>query len=783
MADKIRVYQAAKKWELSTKDLLKALESLGIKAKFNTSVPMEELEKARKLAEQTVSAAPEPETASKAPAKELEEKQAEQPEAPAAEEKPAAKSRKQKPKQEESAATGKAEKAATADKSAAKRPSAAPKGEAAKPSKHSAKPAAPSKGARGTTSTSTTRSTRRSTTQRRTTQRRPGRRTGSRRKYKKPAAPQPVLETPELVEIPQEITVKEFADLLHKPGSELVLKLMELGNPLPITASMDASLAEELGRAFDVEVIVKTHEDEQRIQISEVQEESKPVDDSKLVPRAPVVTVMGHVDHGKTTLLDYIRNTSVAEGEAGGITQSIGASEVEIDGKRIVFIDTPGHEAFTQMRARGAMVTDLVILVVAADDGVKPQTIEAIDHSKAAKVPLLVAINKIDTPGANPDRVKAELAEHGLTPEDWGGDTVMVEVSAKTGENVDELLEALLLMAEMEELKADPTGPLHGVVIEAGLDSSQGALATVIIKQGTLKVGDIVVAGTAWGRVRSMVSASGAKVKQAGPSSAVQISGLNEVPAAGEKVQVVAKPKEARMLVEERLQKEKQSRASRHVTLEELKQLVDEGDLKNLPMVIKARDQGMLDALKKALDGLPKGEVRLEVLHAGVGNISDNDVHLAAASNAVILGFGVRVDSAAQRLAETEKIQIRTYDIIYHLLDDLRLAMEGMLSPEVNEVALGKAEVRQLFSFSRVGTIAGCYVLEGVLRRNAKVRVKRGDDVVFEGELSSLRHHDEDRTEIREGFECGLTLRGFDDFEPGDIIECYQLEESARKLV
>lgn len=612
---------------------------------------------------------------------------------------------------------------------------------------------------------------------------RPPRPRRSRRSYKVPK--QQIVEiSPELVEVPEEITVQEFAQLIKKPASDLVLMLMEIGNPMPVTATIDSTLAEEIGRQFDITVVVKTDEDTQRNQITEAQRtgDVSQANEEDLVKRSPVVTVMGHVDHGKTTLLDSIRNTKVAEGEAGGITQSIGASEIEVEGERIVFIDTPGHEAFTQMRARGAMVTDIVVLVVAADDGVRPQTIEAIDHAKAAKVPIIVAINKIDAAGANPDRVKSELAEYGLNAEDWGGTVPMVSLSAKTGERVSDLLDIIQITAEMEELKGNPTGPARGVVIEAGIDTSQGALATIIVKQGTLSTGDMLVSGTAYGRVRSMVSASGRKLDKAGPSTAVQVSGLNDVPAAGELVEVVASPKEARALVEARMEVEKQARAARHITLEELRSKVEEGVVKALPLVLKARDKGMLDALENALSNLPRQDIRVEMLHLGVGNIADSDVHLAAASDAIVLGFGVRVDGTATKLAETEGVQIRTYDIIYHLIEDLRLAMEGMLTPEVKEIILGHAEVRALFSFSRVGTIAGCYVVDGVIRRNNKVRVKRKDTIVAEGDVTTLKHIQEDRTEIRAGFECGITMRNFDNFEVGDIIECFELQESARRL-
>ncbi len=514
---------------------------------------------------------------------------------------------------------------------------------------------------------------------------------------------------------------------------------------------------------------------------AQAREERKEVS-AAVIPRPPVVTVMGHVDHGKTTLLDTIRKTNIAAREAGGITQKIGASVVEHEEKKIVFIDTPGHEAFTKMRARGAQVTDIAVLVVAADDGVKPQTIEAIDHAKAAGVPIIVAINKIDKPNADIERTKRQLAELGLVPEEWGGDTIFVEVSAKRGTGVNELLEMIVLLAEYMELKAEVDVPAEGYVLESRLDKGKGPVADVIIKKGILRKGDVVLAKGSYGRVRAMFDDKGRQLKEAGPSMPVEIIGLNSLPEAGDSFRVVKSEKEAKAAVEaylEELREKKRSVRPKKLTLEEFLKQVEEGEAKELRLIIKADAQGELDALIPTLEKLSTDEVKVRCLHSGIGNVNESDVMLASASNAVIIGFNVKVDSKARQAAEREGVQVRLYKVIYDVEEDVKAAMIGMLEPKYEEVYLGKAEVRAVFRI-KGGRVAGCYVLDGRIPRNAQVRIKRGDEIIYEGKISSLKRFKDDVKEVSKGYECGIGIEGFSTFAEGDIIEAFEVREVRR---
>lgn len=523
--------------------------------------------------------------------------------------------------------------------------------------------------------------------------------------------------------------------------------------------------------------------EEKKEEISGVQEivkkEEKPI---IFEPRPPVVTVMGHVDHGKTTLLDTIRKTNVAEKEAGGITQKIGASVVERGGKKIVFIDTPGHEAFTKMRARGAQVTDIAVLVVAADDGVKPQTIEAVNHARAAGVPIVVAINKIDKPSANVEKTKKELSEIGLIPEEWGGDTICVEVSAKKGMGVEELLDMIIFLAEYLELKAEINVPAEGYILESRLDKGKGPVASAIVKKGVLRRGDVILTKTAYGRVRAMLDDKGRQVNEAGPSMPVEIIGLNSLPDAGDSFRVVASEKEAKEAVEayfEELREKRLSTRPRKITLEEFLKQAKEEEAKELRLVIKTNAQGELDALVPILERLSTEEIKVKCIHGGIGNINENDVMLASASEAIIIGFNVKVEPNAKQEAEKEGIQIRLYQIIYDVEEDIKAAMIGMLKPKYEEVFLGKAEVRAIFKV-RGGKVAGCYVLDGTIVRNANVRVKRKDSVIYEGKISSLKRFKDDVKEVAKDYECGIGIDGFSDFEVGDIIEAFEVREVRR---
>jgi len=580
------------------------------------------------------------------------------------------------------------------------------------------------------------------------------------------------------IQIGESITVQDLARKMNKNAAELIKKLMMLGVMATINQEIDADTAGILAGEFGMEVEVLPEETPEDL-IEEV--EDNPAD---LVPRPCVVTVMGHVDHGKTSLLDAIRHANVVAGEAGGITQHIGAYQVEHNGKKITFLDTPGHEAFTAMRARGAQVTDIAILVVAADDGVMPQTIEAINHSKAANVPIIVAINKIDKPGANPDRVKQELTEHGLVPEEWGGDLICVNVSAKAKINLDELLEMILLVAEVQDYKANPKRLARGTVVEAELDKGRGPVATVLVQTGTLNVGDAIVAGTAFGRVRAMVDDKGRRVKKAGPSTPVEVLGLSGVPEAGDVFYAVADEKIARAVASKRINKkrEEEMKVTSKVSLDDLFKRIKEGEVKDLNIIIKADVQGSIEALKQALERLSTDEVRVKPIHGGVGAITETDIMLASASNAIIIGFNVRPDTNARKAAEAEQVDMRLYRVIYNAIEDVKAAMEGMLEPDLKEIVLGRVEVRQTFKVSKVGTIAGCYVLEGKIVRDSQVRVIRDGIVVHEGKLDSLKRFKDDAKEVAQGYECGLTIENFNDIQEGDIIEAFTFEEIKREL-
>ncbi len=576
------------------------------------------------------------------------------------------------------------------------------------------------------------------------------------------------------VKVPQGATVAQLAELLGVPANDIIKRLFLLGNPLTLTESMSDDLielvADDLGR--DVKVMTKEEENSFTF-----------YDDPKdLKPRPPVVTVMGHVDHGKTSLLDAIRHTGVAEGEAGGITQAIGASQVKINGRTITFIDTPGHETFTAMRARGAKVTDIVILIVAADDGVMPQTVESINHAKAAGVPIIVAVNKIDKPGADPTRVRQELTEYGIIPEEWGGQNMFVDISAKKHLGIDNLLEAVLLEADVLELKANPDTFASGNVLEAKLDRGRGSVATVLVTRGTLHVGDAVVAGMAYGRVRAMLDPKGKPVETAGPSDPVEILGLQSVPMAGDEFRVFQDDRDARDLADQRALKariEEQNRV-KHVTLENLFDTMADAEVKELNLIIKADVQGSIEALQDSLDKMDQSEVRINTIHAAVGAITETDVTLADASNAIIIGFGVRPDAKARAAAEREGVEIRTYSVIYKAIEDIDAARIGMLKPTEEEVQTGVAEVRDTFKVPKVGIAAGCMISEGEVSRDDQVRLVRDGIVVYEGKIASLRRYKDDVKSVKAGFECGIGLENFQDIHPGDQIEAYRVEEVAR---
>ncbi|MDD3337040.1 MAG: translation initiation factor IF-2 [Eubacteriales bacterium] len=603
---------------------------------------------------------------------------------------------------------------------------------------------------------------------------------GRRSRNKKPSAQQMMapIKIEKAAMTAETITVKDLTERIGKPAGEILKKLLLLGVMANINSELDFDTASLVCSDFGVELeknIAKTAEDD----LADTDFEDIETD---LEERPPVVTIMGHVDHGKTSLLDYIRKAHVTAGEAGGITQHIGAYTVTVKGRAITFLDTPGHEAFTAMRARGAMCTDIAVLVVAADDGVMPQTVEAINHAKAAGVPIIIAINKMDKEAANPDRIKQDLTSYELVAEEWGGDTIMVPVSATTGMGVDNLLEMILLEADMRQLRANPNRMAKGVIIEAKLDKARGPVATVLLQNGTLHVGDNVVAGTATGRVRAMVNDKGERVKQAGPSMPVEIAGFNDVPSAGDDMIAVEDDRLGRQVVEERRDKQKAARvaASTKVSLENVFTHMDQNKITTLSLIVKADVQGSVEAVKQALEKLTNDEVRVRVLHSAVGAITKDDVNLASAFDAIIIGFNVRPDNNAKEIAERDGVDVRLYRIIYQAIEDIQKAMKGLLAPEFKEVMLGHAEVRNTFRITGAGTVAGCYVTDGKLQRNAEVRLLRENIVVFEGKLSSLKRFKDDAKEVATGFECGVSFDNFNDIKEGDVVECFIMEEIER---
>ena len=583
-----------------------------------------------------------------------------------------------------------------------------------------------------------------------------------------------IKKTPLTVKIPEEIVVAELASRMKKTAAEVIKTLVKNGVMASINETIDFDTAEfvatELGCKVEREVTVTIEE--------------KIIDDhvdtaEELQPRSPVVVVMGHVDHGKTSLLDAVRKTNVVSGEAGGITQHIGAYTVQINGNPITFLDTPGHAAFTSMRARGAMCTDIAILVVAADDGIMPQTVEAINHAKAAKIPIIVAINKMDKHGANPDRIKQQLTEYDLVPEEWGGDTVICPISAKTGQGIDELLEMVILTSEVQELKANPNRAAKGTVIEARLDRTRGPIATLLIQNGTLNQGDVIIAGTAVGRVRVMTNDKGRTVKTAGPSVPVEITGLADVPAPGDEFNAVSDERMARELVEQRRQAEKDAAAQLNtkITLDNLFAMMQEGEMKDLNLIVKADVQGSAEALKASLLKLSNDEVRVKVIHTGVGAVNESDILLASTANAIIIGFNVRPDAAAQASAQRAKVDVRMYRVIYDAINEIEAALKGMLAPKYQEVVIGHAEVRQTYKVSAIGTIAGCYVKDGKITRDASVRVLRDNIVIHEGKLGSLQRFKDSVKEVAAGYECGMSIEKYNDIKEGDIFECFVMEQ------
>ncbi|MGC8588245.1 MAG: translation initiation factor IF-2 [Hydrogenobaculum sp.] len=606
----------------------------------------------------------------------------------------------------------------------------------------------------------------------------------SQKPKKEPQKPPPPKEEAKkeeeikIIEIPEVISVREFAELLGVGPNQIIKELFQEGILVTINQNIDPNLAVKIAEKLGYLAEIKKPE----IVIEE--EEEVEEDPSKLKPRPPVVVVMGHVDHGKTTLLDTIRKTNVAAREKGGITQHIGASMVKTkDGRLITFLDTPGHEAFTSLRARGAQVTDVAILVVAADDGVMPQTIEAINHAKAFNVPIVVAVNKIDKPGADPSRVRRELSEVGIIPEEWGGDTVFVDVSAKTGQGVDELLDMVMLVADMLELKANPDKKAKGTIIESRLDKQKGPVATVLVTEGTLKVGDIFVVGSTYGRVRAMMDSLGHRVKQATPSMAVEIIGFEEVPEAGDVLKVVDSEKQAKELAQIRkMAKEQEKNKELGISLDDIFKKIKEGEVKELKLIVKADAVGSLEAIKKSLSDIKTSEVSIRVIHEGVGSITEGDVMLAKAAKAIILGFNVRPDTKAKEAAEREKVDIRVYGIIYELLDDVKKAISGMLSPVKKEITLGLAEVRATFKVKGAGTVAGCYVLEGKIVRNQRARLIRNGVVIYDGKIESLKRFKEDVNEVARGYECGIKLENYNDIKVKDEIECYEIKEEKQTL-
>lgn len=599
------------------------------------------------------------------------------------------------------------------------------------------------------------------------------------RQNQQPAQQQPkkVKELPSKITFSESLTVAELAKKLNREPSEIIKKLFMLGVMATINQDLDKDAIELIATDYGVEV-----EEEIKIDTTDLEVYFTEDDEASMVERPSVVTIMGHVDHGKTTLLDSIRNTKVTAGEAGGITQHIGAYQVEENGKKITFLDTPGHAAFTTMRARGAKITDITILVVAADDGVKPQTVEALNHAKAAEVPIIVAVNKMDKPTANPDRVMQELTEYGLVPEAWGGETIFVPISALTGEGIDSLLEMILLVGEVEEYKANPDRNAIGTVIEAQLDKGRGSVATLLVQNGTLKIGDPIVVGNTYGRVRAMVNDLGRRVKEAGPSAPVEITGLNDVPQAGDRFVVFEDEKTARQVGEIRSQQAVQAQRSEkaRVSLDNLFEHMKQGEMKDLNLIIKADVQGSVEALAAALQKLDVEGVNVRIIHTGVGAINESDITLAAASNGIVIGFSVRPDNNAKRAAESESVDIRLHRIIYKVIEEIESAMKGMLDPVYAEKVIGQAEVRQTFKVSKIGMIAGSYVTDGKITRDSGVRLIRDGVVIFEGEVDALKRFKDDAKEVAQGYECGITIKNFNDVKEGDVIEAYIMEEVER---
>jgi translation initiation factor IF-2 len=594
-------------------------------------------------------------------------------------------------------------------------------------------------------------------------------------------AKQPVAkpkELPSKITFTDSLTVAALAKKLGKEPSEIIKKLLFLGVMATINQELDKESIELICSDYGVEV-----EEEIVFEITEFEKYDSEDKPEELAFRSPVVTIMGHVDHGKTTLLDSIRNTKVTEGEAGGITQHIGAYQVVVNDKKITFLDTPGHAAFTTMRARGAQITDITILVVAADDGVMPQTIEAINHAKAANVPIIIAVNKMDKQGANPERVMQELTEYGLVSEEWGGDTIFVKISALSGEGIDNLLEMIILVSEMEELKANPNRKATGTVIEAQLDKGRGSVATLLVQNGTLHVGDPIVVGSSFGRVRTMVNDIGRRVKEARPSTPIEVTGLNEVPQAGDQFMVFSDEKTARHVGEARAQKQLQAQRSEktRVTLDDLFEQIKLGEMKELNVIVKADVQGSVEALAASLLKIDVEGANVKIIHTGAGAITESDVILASASNAIVIGFNVRPDVNAKRAAETEKVDIRLHRIIYKAIEEIEAAMKGMLDPEFEEKVIGQVEVRQTFKVSKVGTIAGCYVTDGKITRDSSIRLIRDSIVIFEGEIDVLKRFKDDVKEVAQNYECGITIKKFNDIKEGDVIEAFIMEEIERK--
>ncbi|MEJ2706289.1 MAG: translation initiation factor IF-2 [Anaerolineales bacterium] len=584
------------------------------------------------------------------------------------------------------------------------------------------------------------------------------------------------------IELPPAITVRDLAQEIDASPIEVIKTLMANGVMANINQQIDFDTAAIVAAEMGYEATLETPEAEEEEEKGEIPLWRKLIageDPDQLVRRSPVVTILGHVDHGKTTLLDAIRHTNVAGGEAGGITQHIGAYQVKHNNRLITFLDTPGHSAFTAMRARGAQGADLVILVVAADDGVMPQTKEAAAHAKAAQVPIIVALNKIDKANAEPDRVKQQLAEIGLIPDEWDGDTIVVPISAKEQTGLDDLLEAIILVSDNMDIEANPKGDVIGTVIEAEIERARGVVASLLVQNGTLRVGDTIIAGNTYGRLRAMFDFHGNKIEEAGPSTPASVMGLNDVPHAGDLFREVESDREARAIIDERLaeQEQRASAAKRPTSLEDLFERFQTGEVKELRLIVKADVQGSLEPIVSSLDDLSRGDIKINILHAETGNISESDVMLATASDAIIVGFNVHEDSAARRMADSEGVSIRLYNIIYRLTEDIEKALKGMLEPEEKENIIGHAEVRQVFRISKVGNIAGCRVLDGEIHRNSKMRVIRNGQPIYEGPVSSLKHLQDDVREVRAGFECGIGVKGFDDFEPGDLLECFTVEK------